>query len=257
MSKIFVEPKDIHEEYIYIYNQEDINHIIKVLRLSENDIIIVGDGNGQDYKACIETIDKKVITAKKIEKKFSHAEPLIDVTLYQGIPKSSKMEYIIQKTTELGINRIVPVMTKRTIVKLDAKATQNKLQRWQRVAYEAAKQSKRGKIPAVSLPVDFEQALQEMRELDMSLIPYEKEEKNNLKQILCNPATTKTKIGVFIGPEGGFEEKEIQRALQLGIYPVTLGPRILRTETAGMATLAVIMYELGGNENEKPKNCSC
>ncbi len=246
MSKIFVKPENIHEAHIDIDNQEDINHIIKVLRLCENDIIIVCDGNGQDYKASVEKIGKKVITAKKLEKKVSLAEPSIDVTLYQGIPKSSKMEYIIQKTTELGIRRIVPVMTKRTIVQLDTKSTKNKLQRWQRIAYEAAKQSNRGRIPVVYAPVDFKQALQQMKDLDLSIVPYEKEQKGKLKHILCNPAITKRTIGIFIGPEGGFEQEEIESAIQEGIYPVTLGPRILRTETAGMATLAVIMYEIGG-----------
>lgn len=246
MSKFFVSPEDVRGDDIYIYDKEDVNHIIKVLRLSENDIIMVCDGVGQDYRVSIEQISKTGIKTKLLGSEVSASEPPVRVTLFQGVPKGGKMEYIIQKTTELGIYQIVPVTTNRTVVKLDRKKSQdNKLQRWQRVAYEAAKQSNRGRIPEVCEPITFEQAVQQMAKMDMKLIPYEKEQCNQLREVLKSRLDAKN-IGIFIGPEGGFSDEELQLAKASGLSSVSLGPRILRTETAGMATLAIVMYEMGG-----------
>jgi len=242
MPKFFVDPSSINDTYIFITG-EDVNHITKVLRLSLNDIIIICDGQGNDYKAAIDEIGRKEVKARILERTVSKSEPDIQVVLFQGLPKSDKMEYIIQKTTELGVSEIVPVITKRTVVKInDKKAEKNKLERWQKIAVEAAKQSNRGRIPYVSPPVLFDRAIELMKEADLRIMPYEKETTNPLKDVLVNKTGIK-KIGIFIGPEGGFDDEEVEKACESGIDTVTLGPRILRTETAGVAVLSIVMYQ--------------
>jgi 16S rRNA (uracil1498-N3)-methyltransferase len=244
MSKFFVEPENIQGDNIFIYG-EDVNHITKVLRLGPNNIIIVCDGNGKDYKVSIQEINKKEIKTKVLESSYSLSESPIRVALYQGIPKAGKMEYIIQKTTELGIDRIVPVTTRRTVVKIeDKKSEQKKVQRWQKVAYEAAKQSNRGRVPHVAYPISYEEALKQLSLMDINLMPYEKEKTNHLKNVLKADMKAQS-IGILIGPEGGFSDEEVQMSKDENLNIVTLGPRILRTETAGAAVLAILMYELG------------
>ncbi|WHH60424.1 16S rRNA (uracil(1498)-N(3))-methyltransferase [Petroclostridium sp. X23] len=243
MPKFFVAPEQIEGDSITIQG-EDVNHIIKVLRFKPNDSIVVCDGNGKDYTACIEEMGKKEVKAVIQKVISSQSEPSIDVTLFQGIPKSGKMEYIIQKNTELGINRIVPVMTQRTVVKIeDKKSLSNKMDRWQKVALEAAKQCNRGRIPKICAPISLEEAIIQMSEMDLSFMPYEKEENNRLRNILSAARGAKT-IGVLIGPEGGFDAEEVEKAAQAEVSTVSLGPRILRTETAGAAVLSILMYEM-------------
>ncbi|WP_094547713.1 16S rRNA (uracil(1498)-N(3))-methyltransferase [Petroclostridium xylanilyticum] len=245
MPKFFVEPEKIKGNNIFIHG-EDVNHITKVLRLDQNDIIIICDGNGKDYTARIEEVGKKEIKTKILDSSDSISEPPVYVTLYQGIPKAGKMEYIIQKTTELGIGKIVPVITRRTVVKIeDKKSEQNKVERWQKIAYEAAKQSNRGKVPHIAYPINFEEAIKQMSTMDIKLMPYEKEYSNSLKNIL-KVCTEGQNIGIFIGPEGGFDDDEVRKSQEANLNIVSLGPRILRTETAGAAVLAILMYELGG-----------
>ena len=244
MPKFFVKPEQIDQNHIVIYD-EDVKHITKVLRLNENDIIIICDECGKDYKVRIKKIQKDKIYTNIIESYDSLTEPPINVVLYQGIPKSAKMEYIIQKTTELGILRIVPVVTERTVVKLDDKRQEHKIERWRKVAYEAAKQSNRGVIPQVDQSIGFNEAIQQMSCTDLGLMLYEKERDYKLKNVLQCHSDVKS-ISIFIGPEGGFSEKEVEQAQLQGLNTVGLGPRILRTETAGVAVLAILMYELKG-----------
>ncbi len=245
MARFFVAPENVYNNDISIYNKEDVTHITKVLRLSVNDIITICDGLGKDYKVRIDDINKDEVKTSILESYDCLGEPPIHVTLFQGIPKAAKMEYIIQKTTELGIGKIVPVFTHRTIVKFDKpKAQQKKIERWQRIAYEAAKQCNRGKIPTVTEPITYKEALKQMSEIDLKMMPYEREPSNKLKNILRSNINVKN-VGIFIGPEGGFEEKEVDQASKSGVNLVTLGPRILRTETAGMTTLAILMSEIG------------
>lgn len=169
-------------------------------------------------------------------------EPKTKITLYQGLPKADKMELIIQKCVELGVERIVAVSTERAIVKLDKKEGK-KLERWQKIAEAAAKQSGRGKIPEIGGQVlKFKDAVAEAKRLDGAIIPYEREEKTGLREFV--QSFEGESIGVFIGPEGGFAEEEIALAQENGITPITLGKRILRTETAGMTTTAILLYEL-------------
>ncbi|MDD6484657.1 MAG: 16S rRNA (uracil(1498)-N(3))-methyltransferase [Clostridiales bacterium] len=244
MPKFFTARENISQDTIIIDN-EDVAHITRVLRLGAGDMITVCDGRGFDYEAEISDIEPKRIVCNILSRRSCQSEADIDVTLYQGIPKGTKMEYIIQKTTELGIKRIVPVKLARCVVKLeDKKAEEKKRDRWQKIANEAAKQCGRGVIPKVSMPVTIEEAARELRDADLAFAPYECEENTTLKKTLTSPESPK-KIGFIIGPEGGFDISEIELLSKAGIPAVTLGRRILRTETAGEAVLAMVMYELG------------
>lgn len=242
MHRFFVDIGNIRKDSIDIIG-EDVTHISKVLRLRIGEHIILCDGQGMDYYVSIEDMDKHSVKTRILNKEPSMTEPNINVVLYQGIPKSTKMDVIIQKCTELGVSTIVPVINARSVVKLsDEKDEKKKVERWQRIALEAAKQSHRGKIPKVEMPLVYEEALRKAAEMDLSLIPYELEKNNKLKDMIRGKIIHD--IGVFIGPEGGYEDAEIVAAIESGIVPVTLGPRILRTETAGSAVLSCIMYEL-------------
>ncbi|WP_372996706.1 16S rRNA (uracil(1498)-N(3))-methyltransferase [Lutispora sp.] len=241
MHRFFVDIDNIKRDSIVITG-EDVAHISRVLRLKTDDEIVICDGQGMDYYVAIEDMNKYAVRTRVLKKEPSKAEPMINVILYQGIPKGAKMDVIIQKCTELGISKIVPVVNVRNVVKLsDEKDERKKVDRWQRIALEAAKQSGRGIIPRIEMPIEYERALDEAAELDLAIIPYELEKNNTLKEIIHGKDIRY--MGVFIGPEGGYEDKEIAAALKKGIKPVTLGPRILRTETAGSTVLSCIMYE--------------
>lgn len=223
---------------------EDVNHIRKVLRLQKNDEIVICDGRGTDYFSVIDDITPERVSASIIRFEKTLTEPPVSITLFQGIPKSDKMDLIIQKCVELGITEIVPVSTARTVVKLeDQKDCLKKAERWQRIALEASKQTGRGIIPRVNTPVNFNQAIKIAEAYENKIIPYEDEKTAGIGSAIKSFGPGK--IAVFIGPEGGFSGEEIDMAREYGLRPVTLGPRVLRTETAGMAVLAILMYELG------------
>lgn len=247
MNRFFVDVENIIEEenYIRMDDQEDRKHILKVLRLNIGDCVEISDGCGHVYIAEIQSISESAIDLKLLEKRKSEAEPDVKITLFQSIPKSDKMEIIIQKTVELGITEIVPVISQRTVVRLHSKNEQKKLERWRKIASEAAKQCKRGIIPNVHPPISFEQMLERICQYDFVAIPYEKEKELGLKDLLKNCGPAWKKIGIVIGPEGGFTEEEISIAKRAGAVSVTLGPRILRTETAGFVALSIFMYEIG------------
>ncbi len=243
MPRFFVRKNDVSCDSINI-SGEDYNHIKKVLRLGNGDRIIACDGEGTDHLVEIVKIEDAMVKTRIIESVKNCTEPPIQITLFQGLPKSDKMDFIIQKAVELGINEIIPVITERTVVKTDRKSGDKKCERWNKISMEAAKQCNRGIIPKVGFPLGFREALDAAKGSSLSLIPYEKEAGTKLKQVLANSSSV-GKVSVFIGPEGGFTEKEIEAAVSCGVQPVTLGPRILRTETAGIAVLSILMYELG------------
>lgn len=246
MHRFFIKRDNIFKGGITIEG-DDVQHISRVLRLGEGDRLTLCDGEGTDYLVSIESMSKNSVRTSIIAKEPSKAEAAIKAVLYQGIPKAAKMELIIQKCTEMGISRIVPVSTVRTVVKLETeKDERKKVERWSKIAEEAGKQSGRGIIPRVEMPMTFEQALEDAKSLELAVIPYELESANSIKAVLSQKAAAS--IGFFIGPEGGFEAAEIQKAQETGIVPVTLGKRILRTETAGVAVLTCIMYEYGQME---------
>jgi 16S rRNA (uracil1498-N3)-methyltransferase len=241
MHRFFIKQEDIYDDGITIEG-EDVQHISKVLRLKEGDKIVLCDQTGTDYNVAIESISKHTVKTIIIDKVPSKGEPTIEVVLYQGIPKSTKMDLIIQKCTEMGITRVVPVFTTRTIVKLESEKDEaKKVLRWTKIAEEAAKQSARGIVPHIDMPMNLEQALMDSRKLDIVLMPYELEKDMSVKAALQGKIAKS--VGFFIGPEGGFNAPEIVRAKQNNVIPVTLGSRIMRTETAGFAMLTCIMYE--------------
>lgn len=247
MNRFFVEKNNIqeHENQLAITDKDDIKHLSKVLRLAEGDKIEVSDMNKKEYICTISRISNEVVECSIDENFISDKESEIDVVLFQCLPKSSKMDLIIQKSVEIGIKKIVPVVSQRCVVKIKDKKSENKkIERWQKIAIEAAKQCKRSIIPKIESIIDFNDILKIINNFDAVLIPYELEKNNTLKNILKKNTKSK-KFGIIIGPEGGFEEEEINNAQSWGLESISLGPRILRTETAGILTTSIIMYELG------------
>lgn len=244
MARFYVNKDGINDNIITI-SGNDVSHIKNVLRLVPGEEIDVCDGISTDYTAVIETIGNNTVTSKIIAKRINLNESPVIIYLFQGLPKSDKMDLIIQKCTELGVSKIFPVITNRTVVKINsATDEEKKIERWQRISLEASKQSCRGLVPTVENILGFEKAIRKAAEIsDISILAYENEENGKLKELLKN-SKART-ISIFIGPEGGFEENEVKAAVNLGIMPVKLGPRILRTETAGLAVLSAVMYELG------------
>jgi 16S rRNA (uracil1498-N3)-methyltransferase len=243
MHKFFVPKESICENTVAI-SGEDVKHILKVLRLHEGAIISINNCEGQEYIGEIISTDKKEVLVSIREEVSLNNESPIDVYLFQGLPKSSKMDLIAQKATELGVKEITPVITERVVVKNEI-GEYKKLDRWQRIALEACKQSKRSLIPTINAPIEFEELLKLLKNMDLIVVPYENQEGYGIKNVIQSLHIEVKKVGIVIGPEGGFEEAEIEKLKELGAHIVTLGPRILRTETAGFVCASLIMYEIG------------
>ncbi len=247
MYQFFVEPQNIMENRIVITG-DDVNHIKNVLRMNIGDEIAVSNGiDGKEYRCGIESIGNEVICKLRFIKEDG-LELSSHIYLFQGLPKSEKMEFVIQKAVELGIYEIIPVSTKRSVVKLDEKKEKNKINRWQEIAHSAAKQSKRRIIPKINQVMTIKQAVDFTSNFDLVIIPYELAEGMDKTRKVIESVRPGQKIGIFIGPEGGFEEEEINLAVENNIIPITLGKRILRTETAGLTVLSWIMYQLEGKD---------
>ena len=243
MQQFFAEPSWIRENKIYMQGA-DVNHIKNVLRMKPGEDVRVNDGRGKTYLCCISSYEEQTGVLDILKELDSDTELPSRIILFQGLPKGDKMEWIVQKAVELGVYAIVPFAAKRSVVKLDEKKAAKKQARWQLIAKGAAEQSGRGIIPEVSTVRTFAEALGMAGELDVVLIPYEleegmKETARVLENIECGQS-----VGIFIGPEGGFEEEEVERAKAAGAHAVTLGKRILRTETAGLTALSILMYHL-------------
>lgn len=244
MNRFFADDPGAFSDRSVVITGEDVNHVKNVLRLKENDELIVSDGRGRDYHCRISGITNEEVVADICDICDNFSELSTEITLFQGFPKGDKMELIIQKTVELGVTRIVPVMTKRTVVKLDDKKAKKKTERYNMIAESAAKQSGRGMIPEVTMPVSFAEAVSMAEKLDMNIIPYEEAEGVEYSRNIIKSIKGKKSLGIFIGPEGGFAREEVEKALDAGASAITLGHRILRTETAGMAVVSIIMFEL-------------
>ena len=249
MDRFFVDKSNIDlENGTCIIEGEDVKHISKVLRCKVGEKLEICDKDNSEYVCEITDISKNQVDLNIIEKNEIKRESDLKVKLYQGLPKSTKMEFILQKLTEVGVDEIILVSTKRSVVKVDDKKEGKKLERWERIIYEAAKQSKRGKIPTLRGVLSFDEALEDMKNNDMNICPYENEKTVSIKSAIRGYDINN--IGIFVGPEGGFEEEEIQTLQDIDSKVVSLGPRILRTETASVVASSIVLYELsdlGGN----------
>ena len=245
MQRFFVEPHQIDEaaHQIHIIGT-DVNHISNVLRMKQGEEVWISDGGQKEYRCAIEAFSADEVLLHIIYAQEPDYELPSRIYLFQGLPKADKMELIIQKAVELGAYEIIPVETKRCVVKLDGKKAAKKVERWQQIAESAAKQSKRMLVPEVHSVMTFKEALAYAKELDVLLIPYELAKGMKETKELIQAIEPGKSIGVFIGPEGGFEEQEVADAMEAGAKPITLGHRILRTETAGLAVLSVLMFQL-------------
>ena len=249
MYQFFVPAENIQGNRIYITG-DDVNHIKNVLRMKVGEELAVSNGeDGKEYRCGIEEIGEEIICSLRFIKEDGVELPS-KITLFQGLPKADKMELIIQKAVELGVYEVIPVSMSRCIVKLDDKKQKSKLARWQGIAEAAAKQSKRSIIPQVGEVMTLKQALAYAAKMDMLFVPYELAEDMTKTRELFEQIKPGQHIGFFIGPEGGFDESEIALALENGAQPITLGKRILRTETAGMTVLSILMYQLEGRNIE-------
>jgi len=242
MYHFFVSEEQISGENAYIEGS-DVNHIANVLRMKPGEELLISVKGDWDYLCKIVDIETDRVKLKVLESMEQRELP-VNITLLQGIPKSDKLEMIIQKAVELGVSEIIPVKTKRVVVKIDEKKVDTKVNRWNAIAESAAKQSKRSIIPKVHEPMSIDNALEIVKDFGVKLIPYENADGiDKTRKILDNIDKTKN-IAVFIGPEGGFEESEVERIKNSGFEVITLGKRILRTETAGLALLSNIMIRL-------------
>ena len=248
MYQFFVEPDAIAGNRVSITGK-DVNHIKNVLRMKEGEELAVSNGiDGKEYRCGILSLGEDEILCEVRFVKEDAVELPIKVYLFQGLPKADKMELILQKAVELGVYEVIPVATKRAVVKLDAKKEKSKLTRWQSIAEAAAKQSKRAIIPQVTGVMTFKEAIKKAAEMDVKLIPYEMAEDMSYTREVIHGILPGQSVAVFIGPEGGFAEEEIVLAKESEVRPITLGKRILRTETAGMTMMSILMYELEGRD---------
>lgn len=244
MPKFFVSHNNISNNTILI-DGEDYKHISKVLRLKEKDIINITDDLGYDYLAEISDFHEQKIELVILEKSKNQSESNLKITLFQGLPKSGKMESIITQNVELGVFEIVPLVTKYCVPKVNDNF-KNKIERWNKISLTASKQSMRGIVPKILAPMNIEKAIDYSKSFSFSIVPYEKEKNRTLSMLDVSEANH---IGVFIGSEGGFSENEISLLCNNNILPFTLGKRILRTETAGIVTNSIIMHRADINSS--------
>lgn len=253
MPKFFVKNEQINNDKITIIG-EDVNHIKNVLRLKIDDNIQVCNvDTSMNYTCVISNINNENIECIIFDKINSMCESNIDINIFQGLPKADKMELIVQKSVELGVHEITPVEMKRCVVKIEEKSKSKKIERWQKISEVAAKQSGRDIIPKINNITNIKNICNSIANYDIVLLAYENEEKNTLKNELLKikeKTNKKLNIGIIIGPEGGIDTEEVEMLQKSGAKVITLGKRILRTETVALAMTSIIMYELenlGGN----------
>ena len=243
MLHIFVDPEQMQGDLLHVTGK-DVNHIKNVMRLRPGDEISVRTGQDErEYRYGIEELTESEVICRLRFVKESDVELPVKVYLFQGLPKADKMDTIVQKAVELGAAEIIPVQMRRSIVKLDGAKRAKRTQRWQTIAEAAAKQSRRAVVPVVREPMTMEEAVRFAGlHTDVRLLPYERQEADGSTRELVESIPEGSAVSVFIGPEGGFEPGEVELAREAGIMPISLGKRILRTETAAMVVLAWLIY---------------
>lgn len=244
MYKFFVSESFQIDDEVLIEG-DDYKHISKVLRLKIGEKIGINNCNGKEYLGEMAFIDKRYVHVNILNEIPINNESSLKIYLFQGLPKSSKMDLIVQKATELGAFEITPIITQRVVVKNEINEFK-KLGRWSRIILESCKQCKRSIVPKVNAPIEFDELLKRLKDMDLVVVPYEEENGFGIKNIMSKIVISQiSKVAVIIGPEGGFEAIEIEKLKAQGAYIVTLGPRILRTETAGFVCASLLQYELG------------
>lgn len=247
MNKFFVDPQNvlIDDKKIIINSSVDVKHLSKVLRMNIEDELLISDSKGKDYLCIIEAIDKNEVICNILRDDLDSNESPIHITLFQCLPKGSKMEMLLQKNVEVGVSKFIPVASKRCVAKLEGKKkTDGKVERWNKIVREAAMQSKRSMVPEVDTPINLKEIEKFSSMMDILLVPYEDEIVTYVSD-LDIPRQGKANVGIVIGPEGGFAAEEIEYLKSIGARIVTLGPRILRTETAGIVASSLVLYEFG------------
>lgn len=243
MQHFFVTPSQVKDSQIFVEGS-DVNHMKNVLRMRIGEKVMISDGNNLKYLCEIIAYEEDLAVLQMKETVEADSELPSKIYLFQGLPKQDKMELIVQKCVELGVYEVIPVATKRAVVKLDEKKAKKKAERWQEISKSAAKQAGRGYIPEVKSVMSYKEALCYAQELDVLLIPYELAEGMAETKKVISSISPGQSVGVFIGPEGGFEKEEVEAAMETGAKAITLGKRILRTETAGLTTLSILMFQL-------------
>jgi 16S rRNA (uracil1498-N3)-methyltransferase len=249
MQRYFVAPEELGADRVRITG-DDAHHLTRVLRAEPGLEIICSNGLNREVLARVSAVDRSLVEAEIIRELPMEAEAGVEVWIAQSLPKGDKLETVIQKCTELGADRFVPFVSERTVVQYDDKKEGKRLERWRKIAKEAAEQAHRNRIPDMGQPLSWKQMLKLLPEADLALICYEKESGLSFRPLLAEQRAKpqdgrRTRILVLVGPEGGLSEKEVAEAVAVGGHSVSLGRRILRTETAAMAALGCIMYEYG------------
>lgn len=243
MRRFFTAPEAVQGNSI-VFDAELAHHMGKVLRLAPGEQVTVCTGDGMVYLAELEQFSKDSVTGRILETLENQKETDVQIVLYQGMPKGDKLELIVQKCTELGVSSVIPVETGRSIVHLDAKKAEKKIERWQKIAHEASQQSKRVQVPEIGPYLTWKQCLAQLKEDDgLTIIFWEDEQTQSLKHLLRSQNEKPQKINLIVGPEGGLSEDEVNQLREIGAVSASLGKRILRTETAGLAGVAIILYE--------------
>lgn len=243
MHHFFVTPYQVKETEIFIEGS-DVNHIRNVLRIREGEQVSVSDGHNNTYGCRLDRYEEDRAILRIEGRLETDRELPARIYLFQGLPKQEKMEWIVQKAVELGVFSVIPVEMKRSVVKLDDKKAEKKQKRWQQIAESAAKQSGRGCIPQIEKVRTFSEAVRRAEDLDVILLPYELERGIEESRKRIASAAKAGSVGIFIGPEGGFEQWEVEEAEKAGAQRISLGKRILRTETAGLTALSILMFAM-------------
>ena len=243
MHRFFISDKDIESGRVIITGSR-VHQIRDVLRMKTGDEIIVLDNTGFEYQVSLTNISPKEVVGKVVAKKQSYTEPRTKIALYQSLLNREKFELVLQKCTEVGVTSFVPVIAERSIIRKLEKITLQKLTRFESIITEAAEQSGRGKIPKLKRPISMTQAVSQLEDYDFCLVGSAQKECASLKQVLRKTTSKPVNIALFIGPEGGFSDKELEILESSGVLAFSLGERILRTETAAVIASGIILYEL-------------
>lgn len=251
IPRCFVDPKDITKSadgLVVVIGGDDAHHLRTVLRLRPGDEVVVADGDGRDYPGTVAAFEEEGVRIVLLEPRPSMGEPRCSITLLQGLPKGDKMDWVVQKAAEIGITTVVPILMERSVVQLTVAKAERRVERWQRIAKAAAQQAGRGRIPVIDAVHSLRDALVRWRDKapqGLLLVPWEEERGTGIKRVLQDLAAAPKDVAIVIGPEGGLTDDEIALCREHGAFSCTLGPRILRTETAGTVVAALVLYEFG------------